>query len=105
MLQVTYRVIHVAEGQMEAPADGTAAVSVVTGFPAATQAGSPPLTRVTGLVAVVSLLLRTTDCYCVTAFRTTVILLDVHHFMLIGLEPCCFLFKQQIKFAELLLFE
>lgn len=43
--QVTYRVIHVSDGQMEAAADGTAAVSVVTGFPAATQAGSPPVTR------------------------------------------------------------
>ncbi|KAF7688701.1 upstream transcription factor 1, like isoform X2 [Silurus meridionalis] len=43
--QVTYRVIHVADGQMEAQADGTAAVSVVTGFPAAMQDGTPPITR------------------------------------------------------------
>lgn len=55
--QVTYRVIHVADGQMEAQADGTAAVSVVTGFPTATQAGTLPATRVTGSVPVVSLLL------------------------------------------------
>lgn len=52
-LQVTYRVIHVADGQMETRADGTAAVSVVTGFPAATQTGTPPVTRVTGSVLVV----------------------------------------------------
>ncbi|XP_018598237.1 upstream stimulatory factor 1 isoform X2 [Scleropages formosus] len=35
--QVTYRVIQVSDGQLEGQADGTAAVSVVTGFPAATQ--------------------------------------------------------------------
>lgn len=57
VLQVTYRVIHVADGQMEAQVDGTAAVSVVTGFPAATQAGTPPVTRVTGSIHVVSLVL------------------------------------------------
>lgn len=56
-LQVTYRVIHVADGQMEAQADGTAAVSVVTGFPAPTQTGTPSGARVTGPVHVVSLLL------------------------------------------------
>lgn len=54
-LQVTYRVIHVADGQMEAQADGGAAVSVVTGFPAASQAGTPPVTRVTGSFSAVSL--------------------------------------------------
>lgn len=35
--QVTYRVIQVADGQLEAQTDGTTAVSVVTGFPATTQ--------------------------------------------------------------------
>ncbi|XP_068069589.1 upstream stimulatory factor 1 isoform X11 [Danio rerio] len=35
--QVTYRVIQVADGQLEAQPDGTTAVSVVTGFPATTQ--------------------------------------------------------------------
>lgn len=35
--QVTYRVIQVADGQLEAQADGATAVSVVTGFPATTQ--------------------------------------------------------------------
>lgn len=55
--QVTYRVIHVAEGQMETQSDGTAAVSVVTGFPAASQAGTPPVTRVTRSIPVLSLVL------------------------------------------------
>lgn len=41
-LQVTYRVIQVADGQLEAQADGATAVSVVTGFPATTQ----PVTQV-----------------------------------------------------------
>ncbi|XP_051959715.1 upstream transcription factor 1, like isoform X1 [Xyrauchen texanus] len=41
--QVTYRVIHLADGQVEGQADGTAAVSVVAGFPTATQA--PPVTQ------------------------------------------------------------
>lgn len=40
--QVTYRVIHLADGQVESHADGAASVSVVTGFPAATQAATPP---------------------------------------------------------------
>ncbi|NP_998359.1 upstream transcription factor 1, like isoform X1 [Danio rerio] len=40
--QVTYRVIHLADGQVEGHADGAAAVSVVTGFPTATQAATPP---------------------------------------------------------------
>ncbi|XP_051521915.1 upstream stimulatory factor 1-like isoform X3 [Myxocyprinus asiaticus] len=35
--QVTYRVIQVADGQLEAQTDGATAISVVTGFPAATQ--------------------------------------------------------------------
>uniref|UniRef100_A0A672Q7M3 Upstream stimulatory factor 1 n=1 Tax=Sinocyclocheilus grahami TaxID=75366 RepID=A0A672Q7M3_SINGR len=35
--QVTYRVIQVADGQLEAQTDGATAVSVVTGFPATTQ--------------------------------------------------------------------
>ncbi|TRY89231.1 hypothetical protein DNTS_025400 [Danionella cerebrum] len=35
--QVTYRVIQVADGQLEAQTDGPTAVSVVTGFPASTQ--------------------------------------------------------------------
>ncbi|XP_067306982.1 upstream stimulatory factor 1 isoform X3 [Pseudorasbora parva] len=35
--QVTYRVIQVADGQLEAQADGATAVSVLTGFPATTQ--------------------------------------------------------------------
>ncbi|XP_072557167.1 upstream stimulatory factor 1 isoform X4 [Paramormyrops kingsleyae] len=36
--QVTYRVIQVSDGQLEGQTDGAAAVSVVAGFPAATQA-------------------------------------------------------------------
>ncbi|XP_037389424.1 upstream transcription factor 1, like isoform X2 [Pygocentrus nattereri] len=43
--QVTYRVIHVADGQVEAQADGAAAVSVVAGFPTATQAATPNITQ------------------------------------------------------------
>lgn len=35
--QVTYRVIQVADGQLEGQTDGAAAVSLVTGFPATTQ--------------------------------------------------------------------
>lgn len=35
--QVTYRVIQVSDGQLEGQPDGAAAVSLVTGFPAATQ--------------------------------------------------------------------
>ncbi|KAK7156372.1 hypothetical protein R3I94_006437 [Phoxinus phoxinus] len=35
--QVTYRVIQVADGQLEAQTDGATAVSLVTGFPATTQ--------------------------------------------------------------------
>ncbi|XP_047676903.1 uncharacterized protein LOC113636890 isoform X4 [Tachysurus fulvidraco] len=35
--QVKYRVIQVADGQLEAQSDGTTAVSVVAGFPATTQ--------------------------------------------------------------------
>ncbi|XP_007236931.3 upstream stimulatory factor 1 isoform X3 [Astyanax mexicanus] len=35
--QVTYRVIQVSDGQLEAQPDGTTAVSVVAGFPATTQ--------------------------------------------------------------------
>ncbi|XP_050986264.1 upstream stimulatory factor 1 isoform X4 [Labeo rohita] len=35
--QVTYRVIQVADGQLEAQTDGATAVSVVTGFPTTTQ--------------------------------------------------------------------
>ncbi|XP_056612286.1 upstream stimulatory factor 1 isoform X2 [Triplophysa dalaica] len=35
--QVTYRVIQVEDGQLEAQTDGAGAVSVVTGFPATTQ--------------------------------------------------------------------
>lgn len=46
LLQVTYRVIHLADGQVEGQADGAAAVSVVTGFPTATQAATPPVTQV-----------------------------------------------------------
>ncbi|KAM8853979.1 upstream stimulatory factor 1 isoform X3 [Synchiropus splendidus] len=36
--QVTYRVIQVSDGQLEAQTDGGAAVSLVTGFPATSQA-------------------------------------------------------------------
>ncbi|KAK1900223.1 Upstream stimulatory factor 1 [Dissostichus eleginoides] len=36
--QVTYRVIQVSDGQLEGQTDGAAAVSLVTGFPATTQA-------------------------------------------------------------------
>lgn len=43
--QVTYRVIHLADGQVEEQADGAAAVSVVTGFPTAAQAINPPETQ------------------------------------------------------------
>ncbi|XP_062844564.1 upstream transcription factor 1, like [Trichomycterus rosablanca] len=43
--QVTYRVIHLAEGQMEAQADGAGAVSVVTGLPPATQSELPIVTQ------------------------------------------------------------
>lgn len=46
MVQVTYRVIHLADGQVEGQADGAAAVSVVTGFPTVTQAATPPVTQV-----------------------------------------------------------
>lgn len=46
MVQVTYRVIHLADGQLEGQADGTAAVSVVTGFPTASPAAMPPVTQV-----------------------------------------------------------
>uniref|UniRef100_A0A8C4SNN0 Upstream stimulatory factor 1 n=1 Tax=Erpetoichthys calabaricus TaxID=27687 RepID=A0A8C4SNN0_ERPCA len=35
--QVTYRVIQVSDGQIESQSDGSTAVSVVTGFPTATQ--------------------------------------------------------------------
>ncbi|XP_023837598.1 upstream stimulatory factor 1 isoform X4 [Salvelinus sp. IW2-2015] len=35
--QVTYRVIQVSDGQLEAQSDGATAVSVLTGFPASTQ--------------------------------------------------------------------
>ncbi|XP_005752372.1 upstream stimulatory factor 1-like [Pundamilia nyererei] len=35
--QVTYRVIQVADGQLEGQTDGAAAVSLVAGFPATTQ--------------------------------------------------------------------
>lgn len=37
MFQVTYRVIQVSDGQLEGQTDGAAAVSLVTGFPAAGQ--------------------------------------------------------------------
>ncbi|XP_066566626.1 upstream stimulatory factor 1 isoform X5 [Amia ocellicauda] len=40
--QVTYRVIQVSDGQLEGQTDGATAVSVVTGFPTATQ----PVTQV-----------------------------------------------------------
>ncbi|CAB1348792.1 unnamed protein product [Coregonus sp. 'balchen'] len=43
--QVTYRVIQVSDGQLEAQSDGATAVSVLTGFPAATQ----PVTQSEGL--------------------------------------------------------
>ncbi|XP_042152008.1 upstream stimulatory factor 1 isoform X5 [Oncorhynchus tshawytscha] len=43
--QVTYRVIQVSDGQLEAQSDGATAVSVLTGFPAATQ----PMTQSEGL--------------------------------------------------------
>lgn len=46
MVQVTYRVIHVADGQVEEHADGAAAVSVVTGFPTASQSVTPPVSQV-----------------------------------------------------------
>lgn len=35
--QVTYRVIQVSDGQLEGQTDGTAAVSLVAGFPATSQ--------------------------------------------------------------------
>ncbi|XP_077468068.1 upstream stimulatory factor 1 isoform X2 [Stigmatopora argus] len=40
--QVTYRVIQVSDGQLEGQTDGAAAVSLVTGFPATTQAVTQP---------------------------------------------------------------
>ncbi|XP_066518419.1 upstream transcription factor 1, like [Hoplias malabaricus] len=43
--QVTYRVIHVADGQVETQTDGDATVSVVAGFPTATQATTPNVTQ------------------------------------------------------------
>ncbi|XP_056601831.1 upstream transcription factor 1, like isoform X2 [Triplophysa dalaica] len=43
--QVTYRVIHLADGQVEEQADGAAAVSVVTGFPTATHSITQPVTQ------------------------------------------------------------
>ncbi|XP_063059560.1 upstream stimulatory factor 1-like isoform X2 [Engraulis encrasicolus] len=44
--QVTYRVIHVADGTgVDAQADATGAVSVVTGFPTVTQAVTPAVTQ------------------------------------------------------------
>ncbi len=46
MVQVTYRVIHLADGQVEGQADGAEAVSVVTGFPTVAQAATPPETQV-----------------------------------------------------------
>lgn len=46
MVQVTYRVIHLADGQVEGQADGAEAVSVVTGYPTITQAATPPVTQV-----------------------------------------------------------
>lgn len=46
LLQVTYRVIQVSDGQLEGQTDGAAAVSLVTGFPGAgqtvTQVPAPP---------------------------------------------------------------
>uniref|UniRef100_A0AAY4DZ41 Upstream stimulatory factor 1 n=1 Tax=Denticeps clupeoides TaxID=299321 RepID=A0AAY4DZ41_9TELE len=39
--QVTYRVIHVTDGQVDGQPDGAAAVGVVTGFPNATHAVTP----------------------------------------------------------------
>lgn len=47
VLQLTYRVIHLAEGQMEAHADGAPSVNVVTGLPPATRAEPPLVTQVT----------------------------------------------------------
>uniref|UniRef100_A0A671QVS9 Upstream stimulatory factor 1 n=1 Tax=Sinocyclocheilus anshuiensis TaxID=1608454 RepID=A0A671QVS9_9TELE len=44
-MYVTYRVIHLADGQLEGQADGAAAVSVVTGFPTASQATMPHVTQ------------------------------------------------------------
>lgn len=46
--QVTYRVIQVADGQIEAPADG-AAVSLVTGFPATSQTVTQVFSQSEGL--------------------------------------------------------
>ncbi|XP_026227155.1 upstream stimulatory factor 1 isoform X2 [Anabas testudineus] len=40
--QVTYRVIQVSDGQLEAQTDGAAAVSLVAGFPATTQTVTQP---------------------------------------------------------------
>uniref|UniRef100_A0AAY4DXT8 Upstream stimulatory factor 1 n=1 Tax=Denticeps clupeoides TaxID=299321 RepID=A0AAY4DXT8_9TELE len=45
--QVTYRVIHVTDGQVDGQPDGAAAVGVVTGFPNATHAVTPAVTQVT----------------------------------------------------------
>ncbi|XP_028838080.1 upstream stimulatory factor 1-like [Denticeps clupeoides] len=43
--QVTYRVIHVTDGQVDGQPDGAAAVGVVTGFPNATHAVTPAVTQ------------------------------------------------------------
>lgn len=43
--QVTYRVIHVADGQVEEQVDGAAAVSVVAGFPTASQSVTPTVSQ------------------------------------------------------------
>ncbi|XP_073716666.1 upstream transcription factor 1, like [Misgurnus anguillicaudatus] len=47
--QVTYRVIHVADGQVEEQADGAAAVSVVAGFPTASQSVTPTVSQSDGV--------------------------------------------------------
>ncbi|XP_016130552.1 upstream stimulatory factor 1-like isoform X2 [Sinocyclocheilus grahami] len=52
--QVTYRVIHLADGQLEGQADGAAAVSVVTGFTTASQAAMPHVTQSESLEGVTS---------------------------------------------------
>ncbi|TRY93157.1 hypothetical protein DNTS_012849 [Danionella cerebrum] len=49
--QVTYRVIHVADGQVEGQADGATAVSVVAGFPAATHLATSTAEGVEGVTS------------------------------------------------------
>lgn len=67
LIQVTYRVIQVSDGQIEGQTDGTTAVSVVTGFPTA-----QPVTQVTN-PAPYLLLCMNDVWFTVTPTRNTLI--------------------------------